>query len=301
LAGHLARLSRLSGSELCGTRLLTSPPSRLDSNLTPDTGDAFDDRVELRGPVSAERTELFPAIRRIKRSYDERRRVRRALARLGVEGSQALNLPVWILGVLLAIAFVAGLIGVLKASLSADGAVALVAVVLTLAGLLVALLQWRNGLAEKAFDALYARIALANKMRLEAFQGVETDEEALTQHEELYKFYVFTEIDSLEYALRRYRSGLGLRADIVERAVDHFRSRCKSPTFRNTAKRVRTREPTSRTRRATVNTIVEEESKRAVLGWLLTSSPFRARVAHTPRARVGTAVPQPFPISARRR
>jgi len=49
-------------------------------------------------------------------------------------------------------------------------------------------------------------------MRLDAFKQGETDDEAevARQHEERYRFYVFTEIDSLEYAARRYRFGLGL-------------------------------------------------------------------------------------------
>jgi hypothetical protein len=112
-------------------------------------------------------------------------------------------------------------------------------VVVTVAGLLVALLQWRQGLAEKAFDALYQRIALAKQRRLEAFKGLETDNEVevARRHPELYRFFVFSEIDSLEYAARRYRFGLGLNADIVGRAVRYFRSRCASETFRLVAAR----------------------------------------------------------------
>ena len=40
------------------------------------------------------------------------------------------------------------------------------------------------------------------------------DEEAVAKaRPKRYEFYVYTEIDSLEYAARRYRSGLGLQAD----------------------------------------------------------------------------------------
>jgi hypothetical protein len=167
-----------------------------------------------------------------------RRRARRELAELGIKRSHMSDAPVWILVVLLAVAAVAGAIGAITETLSAEAAVALSAAVLTVAGLLVAVLQWRQGLAEKAFDALYQRIALANQMRLEAFRDSETsgEEEVARRHPELYRFFVFTEIDSLEYAARRYRFGLGLSADIVDRAVRHFRGRCRdSATFRETA------------------------------------------------------------------
>jgi hypothetical protein len=74
-------------------------------------------------------------------------------------------------------------------------------------------------------------------MRLEVFKGLSSDSEqaAAGERPELYKFFVFTEIDSLEYAARRYRFGLGVNADIVDRAIRHFRSRCGSETFRFTA------------------------------------------------------------------
>jgi hypothetical protein len=167
-----------------------------------------------------------------------RRRARRELADLGIKRSRASDAPIWSLATLLTVAAAAGALGAVTGSFSTDEAVALAAAVLTVAGLLVAVLQWRQGLAEKAFDALYQRIALANRMRLEAFQDAETqgDDEVARKHPELYRFFVFTEIDSLEYAARRYRFGLGLNADIVDRAVRHFRGRCDdSATFRTAA------------------------------------------------------------------
>ena len=63
-------------------------------------------------------------------------------------------------------------------------------------------------------------------MRLQAFQGLDTDDESLvaTKRREPYKFFVYSEIDSLEYAARRYRFGLGLNHEICNRALRHFRS-----------------------------------------------------------------------------
>ena len=166
-----------------------------------------------------------------------RGRLRRELEQLGVRRSRTSNAPVWALAGLLLIAAGSATVGAATHSLSAQTAVGLAAAVLTVAGLLVAVLQWRLGLSEKAFDALYRRIAMANEMRLEVFKGLSSDSEQAAGGErpELYKFFVFTEIDSLEYAARRYRFGLGVNADIVDRAIRHFRSRCGSETFRFTA------------------------------------------------------------------
>src|SRR6185437_7003692 len=113
-------------------------------------------------------------------------------------------------------------------------AVGLAAAVLTVAGVLVAVLQWRAGLSEKAFDALYERIRLANNMWLDVCKDFDASE-LEGKPPERYRFWVFTEIDSLEYAARRYRFGLGMNADIVSRAVRHFESRCASDLFRRTA------------------------------------------------------------------
>lgn len=123
--------------------------------------------------------------------------------------------------------------------LSSEIAVAAATAMITVAGLLVAVLQWRAGLAEKALDALYGRIALANKMRLKVSEGLGTDDdfEIARKRPDDYRFFVFTEIDSLEYAVVRYRFGLGMTDVIADRAVGHFRRRCdESEQFRNTAR-----------------------------------------------------------------
>jgi hypothetical protein len=170
-----------------------------------------------------------------KRRRDEDREHKRELKRLGLSRSRRADAQLWLLAVLLVGTAAAGAVGAATHKLTGQSAVALAAVGISVAGLLVGLLQWRNGLAEKAFDALYQRIAMANQMRLDAF-GVLTDEEQVSRdREHPYRFFVYSEIDSLEYAARRYRFGLGLSAHIFYRAVTHFRTRCRSDTFRRVA------------------------------------------------------------------
>jgi hypothetical protein len=88
------------------------------------------------------------------------------------------------------------------------------------------------------------------------------------KHHELYRFFVFTEIDSLEYAVRRYRFGLGLNADIVDRAVRHFRGRCAdSETFWRTADKCADEGSYFEDTKETVKSILDEvrpELRRAV-------------------------------------
>jgi hypothetical protein len=171
------------------------------------------------------------------RGFVVRGHLREALKERGITRSPTSNAPVWVLVTLLAIAAGSATIGAATHSLSTQTAIGLAAAVLTVAGLLVAVLQWRHGLSEKAFDALYQRIAMANKMLLEVFKEVGSDKEHDGSGEppELYRFFVFTEIDSLECAAQRYRFGLGMNEAIVDRAVRHFESRCESETFCRTA------------------------------------------------------------------
>jgi hypothetical protein len=159
------------------------------------------------------------------------------LERLKIRRSRTSDAPVWILVSLLAIAAGSATVGAMTGKLDTQTAVGLAAAVLTVAGLLVAVLQWRAGLSEKAFDALYGRIKMANDMRLQAFKDMEavSESEVAATRPELYKFFVYTEIDSLEYAARRYRFGLGMNRDIVRRALQHFQSRCRSELFCSTA------------------------------------------------------------------
>ena len=166
-----------------------------------------------------------------------RGRLKDELEQLDIKRSHTSDAPVWILVTLLAIAAGSATIGALTHELDPQTAVGLAAAVLTVAGLLVAVLQWRAGLSEKAFDALYGRIKMANDMRLQAFKDMECESESEVEEKrpELYKFFVYTEIDSLEYSARRYRFGLGMNGEIVRRALRHFKARCDSELFRRTA------------------------------------------------------------------
>jgi hypothetical protein len=174
---------------------------------------------------------------RVFSSWAIRSRLKEELEKLDIRRSHTSDAPVWILVTLLAVAAGSATIGALTHKLEPQTAVGLAAAVLTVAGLLVAVLQWRHGLSEKAFDALYERIRLANSMWLEVCKELDSDEEPefAGKPAERYRFWVFTEIDSLEYAARRYRFGLGMNTDIVGRAVRHFESRCNSELFCRTA------------------------------------------------------------------
>jgi hypothetical protein len=168
--------------------------------------------------------------------FTSRRQARRNLSVLGIKKSRAADAPVWLLVGFLAASAAGAVIAAFRADVSGEIAVGFAAAGLTLAGLLVAVLQWRAGLAEKAFDALYQRIALANEMWLKSHEALtkaeDGDDAERKQANELYRFFVFTEIDSLEYAIRRYRFGMGMNEDIANRAVRHFRDRCeRQPDF----------------------------------------------------------------------
>ena len=196
----------------------------------PTTRQLYGDERRDSSSALQERGGLF-------RRWVLRGRMAGELKKLGITRSPTSNAPVWVLVALLAVAAGSATIGAATHSLTTQTAVGLAAAVLTVAGLLVAVLQWRHGLSEKAFDSLYDRIAIANKMWLEVLKdrSSETNEAAAAERHELYRFFVFTEIDSLEYAAQRYRFGLGMNTAIVRRAVRHFKSRCESELFCLTA------------------------------------------------------------------
>ena len=115
------------------------------------------------------------------------------------------------------------------------------AAILTVGALGFGVWQWRLATAEKSLDTLYARIDLANQRRLDA-QGrlrepgerrgreLSTDEMTL-----FFDYFVFTEIDNLEYATQKYVLGL-LRPAVADRAVTLFKERCRDDDFRERAK-----------------------------------------------------------------
>ena len=126
----------------------------------------------LRGLISAVKQHRFFG------EWAMRGRLKDELEQLDIKRSRTSDLPVWILVTLLAVAAGSATIGALTHELDPQTAVGLAAAVLTVAGLLVAVLQWRAGLSEKAFDALYGRIKMANDMWLQAFKEMECESES---------------------------------------------------------------------------------------------------------------------------
>jgi hypothetical protein len=217
---------------------------------------------ELRARISAAGERGFL------RGLVARSRLTQELEQLGITRSPTSNAPVWALVALLAVAAGSATIGAALGSFTTQTAVGLAAVVLTVAGLLVAVLQWRHGLSEKAFDGLYQRIAMANTMRLEVFKDLGSDDEldAAARRPELYRFFVFTEIDSLECAAQRFRFGLGMNAAIVDRAVRHFKSRCASEAFRRTAEECAYEGAYFEHTKTTVRAIVDDARRHGTAG-----------------------------------
>jgi hypothetical protein len=165
--------------------------------------------------------------------YGASRARRQWLARIGVERTRTSNLPVQTLAFLLLVLTAIAVVSFATGSLSSHAAIGIATAMITIASLLVATLQWRAGLAEKAIDAFYQRIAYANKMRVAASEHNNTADEAEIARQRAieFRFFVYTEIDSLEYATLRYRFGLGMSHLIAERAVRHFRGRCETKAF----------------------------------------------------------------------
>src|SRR5919201_3252471 len=98
-----------------------------------------DDRDQLKAQIS----ELGQ--RGVLGALTVRGRLRKELEQLGVRRSRTSNAPVWALAGLLLIAAGSATVGAVTHSLSAQTAVGRAADVLTVAGLLVAVLQWRLG------------------------------------------------------------------------------------------------------------------------------------------------------------
>ena len=110
-------------------------------------------------------------------------------------------------GIILAIA--AGTILYL-ADLAAAGASAQAATLaFTGAALVLAFVQWRNAVDERSFDTLYGRLELVNKQLLETWQleralARESDDPTWEDNSEMpFRYYVFTELDTLEVAIEK--------------------------------------------------------------------------------------------------
>jgi hypothetical protein len=127
--------------------------------------------------------------------------------------------------------------GELKVDVASQGTAA----ILTVGALGFGVWQWRLATAEKSLDTLYARIDLANQRRLDA-QGrlrepVERRGRELSAEEVglFFDYFVFTEIDNLEYATQKYVLGL-VRPAVADRAVMLFKERCRKDDFRDRAR-----------------------------------------------------------------
>ncbi len=117
---------------------------------------------------------------------------------------------------------------------------AAVAPLVTFVLIFLGLWQWGEQRQEVSLDRYFDRLELANKYRLEHFaKFLETDhanvgqvaEDRQRALDQFYIFYLFTEIDTLEYVARRYRLG-HVKPELAGRAVRTFENRCRqSPTF----------------------------------------------------------------------
>jgi hypothetical protein len=112
---------------------------------------------------------------------------------------------------------------------------------LTADAILLAWWQWRAQRREVALEAYFARLDLPNQRRLAYYEQVLALGDAAgnaavaTALEQFYLFYVYAELDNLEYALTKYADG-DMSAGLAERAVQTFLSRCRqSADFRERA------------------------------------------------------------------
>jgi hypothetical protein len=88
------------------------------------------------------------------------------------------------------------------------------------------------------------------------------EQEVAEERPELYRLFVYTEIDSLEYAARRYGSGLTGDPEVVAKAITQFRRRCRSETFRRVAEECSVEGAYFSSTLDTVRTILDQESDR---------------------------------------
>lgn len=119
---------------------------------------------------------------------------------------------------------------------------------MTFVALSVAIWQWRNVRHENAIDTFYERLHLSNQMRLSAAEAAYAikDAEAQLADEQpkhlfvldgsasycelAVNFYVYTELDNLEYAVHKYRHGY-ISHDMANRALHNFQARFRMPGF----------------------------------------------------------------------
>ncbi len=127
---------------------------------------------------------------------------------------------------------------------------------MTFVALTVAIWQWRGVRHEGAIDKFYERLHLSNQMRLNAAEAAckLKDAEAAQvtdgQSKHLFvldgsgnycelavNFYVYTELDNLEYAVHKYRHGY-ISRDMANRALHNFQTRFRMPGFEDYLKKL---------------------------------------------------------------
>lgn len=94
--------------------------------------------------------------------------------------------------------------------------------------------QWHLSRHETSFDAYYNRLATVNAY-IDEIGKAQAGSEAGKLLEHYWTMRVFTQLDSLEYVLGKYRLQF-VNIDIVERAVRSFRSECEEAKFKKEVK-----------------------------------------------------------------
>lgn len=134
-------------------------------------------------------------------------------------------------GLWLAIAALVAVLVVL-AVVGADAQTILATAGLLLAaeGLVIGAWQWRSARYEAAIDRFYDRMKLTNDLRLQvgtAMYSIRDDPSLRTADTLQRRFYIFAELDNLEYAVHKYEQGY-MSGAMAERALATFRARCRN-------------------------------------------------------------------------
>ena len=138
----------------------------------------------------------------------------------------------WLGPFLVATILALGAIGALVSSLPVERTLLATAAAATAGGLLVALQQAVRARQEVSLERFFDRLELTTRRRLEAASARmnaavvspderETDEARERYARELWIFYVFSEIDTLDYMMKRYQLG-ALTKEQARRAISHF-------------------------------------------------------------------------------
>jgi hypothetical protein len=171
-----------------------------------------------------------------------RREARRDLENYGFTCPFITRWKAWIaLGIIAAIALAAGLI-TLWFHFAISGA-DMVAMLITIGGLTLAYQQWYGTRHEMSLQKFYERLEVTNQ-RLDNWPAARPlagpwpiiNGQHKRSEEQVYEraMYVYRELDSLEYAVEKYRLGF-MDAENAHRCLRTFYARCQSSEFRELA------------------------------------------------------------------